>query len=293
MPRLPSLNALRTFEAVARLGGMERAAGELHVTQSAVSRQIRLLEEELGIPLFRRVHRGVVLTAKGQALAAVLKEAFGLVASGVSRIMKAPERLTVRTPLTFGIRWLMPRLSRFEARHPGWKVEINMSFHEIRPDTLKHDVGVRFGRGPWAEKCITPLFAERLTPVCAPKLLETWPLSGRAADFDTVSLLHCTFPGTDWRKWAQGWGGELFDVERGETFDMLDLALRAAESGRGVAMADLAMIEDDLALGRLALPYPDNIVTGGTYVFVLPEPEHGSQAALAFRDWLLEEAAGL
>lgn len=268
---------------------MKRAAQDLSVSESAISRQIRLLEEELGLSLFRRVHRGLVLTAKGQELATALQEAFGLLASGVKRITQSPERLTVTTPLTFGIRWLMPRLHRFEARHPDWKIEINMTWHDVQPDTLRHDVGIRCGRGPWPEKLITPLMAERLTPVCSPGFLENWLLSGQAADFESAPLLHCSWPGTDWRKWAEGWGGEPFSVERGETFDMLDLSLRAAETGRGVAMADLAMIEDDLALGRLVLPYPDIVVAGETYVFVLPEPEKAAPIALAFRDWLLEE----
>jgi LysR family glycine cleavage system transcriptional activator len=289
MPRLPSLNALRTFEAVARLGSMDQAARELFVTQSAVSRQVRLLEREIGIPLFRRVHRGLVLTAKGQELAKTLQEAFKLVASGVERLTKPSERLTVRSPPTFGIRWLMPRLPRFEALHPDWKVEINITWHEIGPDTLKHDVGIRCDPGPWPGKCLTPLMVERLTPVCSPKLLETWPLSRRAADFEKVPLLHCSYPGCDWLQWARQWGGEPFDVNHGETFDMLDLALRAAEAGRGVAMADLGMIEDDLALGRLVAPFPDIVVPGEAYVFVQPDPERSSPLALAFRDWLVEE----
>jgi LysR family glycine cleavage system transcriptional activator len=285
------LTALKTFEATARHGGMKKAAHELSVTESAVSRQIRLLEQELGVSLFRRVHRGLVLTPKGQELAKTLRDAFGLVEAGVQRITRAPERLTVRTPPTFGIRWLMPRLSRFEERHPDWKVEINLTWHEIQPETLKHDVGIRCEPGPWPEKCITPLMVERLTPVCSPKLLETWSLSRSSDDLGKAPLLHCSWPGADWLRWVQGWGGEPFDVSRGETFDLLDLALRAAEAGRGIAMADLAMIEDDLALGRLVAPFPDIVVPGETYVFVEPEPEQSSPAASAFRTWIKEEAA--
>ncbi len=133
MPRLPSLNALRTFEAVARLGGMERAAGELHVTQSAVSRQIRLLEEELGILLFRRVHRGLVLTPKGQALASTLRAALDLISSGVEHLARPSERLRIHVASTFGIRWLVPRLPRFEARHPEWRIEVNLAWYNFEP----------------------------------------------------------------------------------------------------------------------------------------------------------------
>ncbi|MCB8819194.1 LysR substrate-binding domain-containing protein [Microvirga rosea] len=290
MSRLPSLNALKTFEAVARLGGMNAAARELCVTESAVSRQVRLLETELGLPLFRRVHRGLVLTAKGQELAATLRDVFGLLASGVERLTRPAERLTVRSPPTFGIRWLMPRLPRFEALHPGWKVEINITWHDIRPDTLTHDVGIRCGPGTWPSKCITPLMVERLTPVCSPRLLETWPLTRSTADLGRAPLLHCSCPGGDWLRWARAWGGEPFSVDRGETFDMLDLALRAAEAGRGIAMADLTMIEDDLALGRLVAPFVDRVVPGEAYVFVQPDPERDSPLARAFGEWLAEEA---
>lgn len=290
MTRLPSLNALRTFEAVARFGRMDEAANELNVTQSAVSRQIRLLEEELGVPLFRRVHRGLVLTSKGQELAKTLRDAFKLVASGVERITKPSERLTVSSLPTFGIRWLIPRLARFEALHPDCKVEVNITLHEIRPDTLKHDVGIRCGPGLWREKCITPLIAERLTPVCSPRLLETWPLSGRETDFEKVPLIHCSIPGDEWLRWSRTWGGGPFNVDRGETFDTLDLALRAAEAGRGMAIADLMMIEDDLALGRLVAPFPNLTIPGEVYVFIQPETEHSTPVAVAFREWLQKEA---
>lgn len=293
MARLPSLNALRTFEAVARLGSMAEAATELHVTQSAVSRQIRALEEELRLPLFRRVHRGLVLTAKGQALAATLREALGLVAQGVERLTRSSERLRVRVLPTFGIRWLMPRLSRFEARHPEWQIEVNLVWDNFEPQDQDYDAGIVSGRGPWPDACLTPILTERLTPVCSPGFLRRQALPEKPNAFDIPQLLHCNpskcgFP--DWRLWAEEWGAPSLATDRGEAFDTLDLALRAAETGRGVAMADLAMIEDDLALGRLVLPYPEAVVTGETYYFVEPDPDHSPPITRAFCDWLKAEA---
>ena len=293
MPRLPSLNALRTFEAVARLGGMERAAGELHVTQSAVSRQIRLLEEELGILLFRRVHRGLVLTPKGQALASTLRAALDLISSGVEHLARPSERLRIHVASTFGIRWLVPRLPRFEARHPEWRIEVNLAWYNFEPKDQGYDVGITYGRSSWPDACLTPILTEQLTPVCSPDFFERHRPPRQASDFNTLQLLHCQFqppnPG-DWHRWVSDWSGGFFDTNRGEVFATLDLSLRAAETGRGIAMADLAMVEDDLALRRLVRPCPEAMVAGDTYHFVQPEPEHNAPIVLAFREWLLEEA---
>lgn len=293
MPRLPSLNALRCFEAIARLGNMNDAADELHVTQSAVSRQLRALEEELGALLFRRVHRGLVLTQKGQVLASTLREAFDLISGGVERLQRSSERLRIRVTPTFGIRWLMPRLPRFEALHPEWRIEVNLAWSNFEPTDRGYDVGIVCGLSSWPSPLLTPLFAEQLTPVCSPAFLEKHRLPQKADDFASLRLLHCQFrppdPG-DWNRWAQAWEGGLFDTSRGEFFDTLDLALRAAATGRGIAIADLAVIEDDLALGSLVVPYPDAVVTGTSYSFVEPDPEQSSRIALAFREWVLEEA---
>lgn len=293
MPRLPSLNALRCFEAIARLGSMNDAAHELHVTQSAVSRQLRSLEEELGTLLFRRVHRGLVLTPKGQALASTLKEALDLISGGVERITRSSELLKIRVPPTFGIRWLMPRLSRFEVRHPEWSIEVNLVWLNFKPTDRGYDAGIVYGSTSWPDACLTPLFTEQMTPVCSPAFLEKHGTAKAADYFEALQLLHSHFrlpdPG-DWNLWARGWGGGSFDTNRGETFDTLDLSLRAAEAGRGIAMADLAMIEDDLKLRRLVLTCPEAVVAGEAYYFVEPEPDHSSHIALAFREWLIEEA---
>jgi LysR family glycine cleavage system transcriptional activator len=292
VPRLPSLNALKTFEAVARLGSMNAAADELHVTQSAVSRQIRLLEEELGIPLFRRIHRGLILTSKGQALSSTLREALGLISDGVERLARSSEQLRIRVAPTFGIRWLVPRLPEFEARHPEWRIEINLAWYNFELKDRGYDVGITCGRASWPDACLTPIFTEQLTPVCSPAFLDRHGSPKRSVDFNALPLLHCQFRPPDqgdWHRWACGWNGGFFDTKRGEIFDTLDLSLRAAETGRGIAMADLTVIKDDLALRRLVLPCPEAMVAGSTYYFVQPEPEDSSPIVLAFRDWLLAE----
>ncbi|MGO4706585.1 LysR substrate-binding domain-containing protein [Microvirga sp. 2MCAF38] len=289
--QIPSLNALRAFEMTARTGSMLRAAEALFVTQSAVSRHIRTLEQDLGCALFRRVHRGLVLTPQGEALAETLSEAFERIGERIARLRKRPETLRLRVPPTFGIRWLMPRLPRFETRHPDTKIEVNITWDELEPDTLDFDVGVRCEPGRWPAACLTELMIEQLTPVCSPQFLQNWVGAGTSEALSTVPLLHCTSHRTDWRQWAKGWSGEDFPVDRGEVFGTLDLAQRAAEAGRGLAIADLAMVADDLRLGRLVTPFPDNIVTGATYFFVHRASRRDMPVVEAFRQWLLEEVA--
>lgn len=287
--RLPSLNALHTFEAAARLGGITRAAEELHVTQSAVSRQIRALEEELGLPLFRRVHRGVVLTAEGEQLAATLREAFGRVSEGIQRLKRDPWQLKVRVPPTFGVRWLWPRLNRFETANPDILTEVSMLWSNIEPGDGGFDLGVRLRPGAWPEANRTVLFEERLAPVCAPGFIDgRTPKTGH--DFERFPLLHCSNH-QDWRLWSRNWSGGPFDCEHGEVFDTLDFALRAAEAGRGIAVTDLAMAEADLAAGRLKVVVPETVANGHIYYLISPEPEAERAAVRRFRDWICSEAA--
>ncbi|WP_112661939.1 LysR substrate-binding domain-containing protein [Microvirga flavescens] len=289
---LPSLTALRAFEATARTGSMLRAAESLFVTQSAISRHIRTLEEELGCALFRRVHRGLVLTVEGEALARTLNDAFTQIGEEVNRLRHRPEVLRVHAPPTFGIRWLMPRLSRFEARHPDIAVEVNITWNKPEPDPPEFHVGIvchHTERWSQPQPYLTPLMTERLTPVCSPDFLEKWPCLAEAKGFEEVPLLHCTNHHTDWRLWSKGWGGAEFRVDRGEAFGTLDLAIRAAQAGRGLAIADIAMIEDDLRLGHLVMPLPDRIVPGESYYFVLRPTRKDRADGEALRSWILDE----
>lgn len=249
-PRLPSLNALRAFEATARNGALNRAADELAVTESAVSRQIRALEEDLGVDLFRRVHRGVRLTAAGDLLAASLGEAFETIRRGVAQVRQHPGEIRVRVLPTFGTRWLLPRLPAFETAHPELKVRVSVLWECMTPDDVEHDVGIVLDEDSWPADRMIPLFRERLTPVCAPATLQRNGPLDNAAAVARAAMLHCS-SAPDWRLWLDKAGFSDVDTESGEVFDTMDMALRAAERGRGFAMADLSMVADDLALGRL------------------------------------------
>lgn len=288
--RLPSLNALRAFEAAARLGALNRAADELAVTEGAVSRQIRTLEDELGVALFRRVHRGVRLSPAGEALAASLRDAFETIRRGVDQVRSRPAEIRVRVLPTLGTRWLLPRLATFEAANPELKVRVSVLWDSMSPDDVDQDVGIVLDENRWSEDRLVPLFRERLTPVCAPAYLERIGRLDTPTAFRRARLLH-TSGSPDWRLWLDKAGFSDFEPDVGEMFDTMDMALRAAEQGRGVAIADLAMIGDDLALGRL-VQASSVVVTDRTNYHVVrtdalrPRPEVDRFVA-----WLTAEAA--
>lgn len=284
--RLPSLNALKAFESVARLGALNRAAEELNVTESAVSRQIRALEEDLHVELFRRVHRGVRLSPEGEQLALSLGTAFEAIRRGVEHIRARPGVVRVRTPPTFGARWLLPRLRSFETANPDLTVRVSVLWENMDPSDVENDVGILYESRQWQPEELVPFLMERLTPVCSPTYYQTVAHLDPLEQVRRGQILHGS-GFADWQRWVnRAFGDSGLDVEHGEIFDTMDTALRAAEAGRGFAIGDLSMIGDDVALGRLVAPF--NIVTGGVDNLYLvrrdrlrPKPE-----VTRFVEWL-------
>jgi LysR family glycine cleavage system transcriptional activator len=284
--RLPSLNALKAFESVARLGALNRAAEELNVTESAVSRQIRALEDDLRVELFRRVHRGVRLSPEGEQLALSLGTAFEAMRRGVEQIRARPGVVRVRTPPTFGARWLLPRLRSFETANPDLSVRVSVLWENMDPSDVENDVGILYESRQWQPEELVPFLMERLTPVCSPAYYQTVAHLDPPERIRRGQILHGS-GFADWKRWvARAFGDEALDVEHGEIFDTMDTALRAAEAGRGFAIGDLSMIGDDIGLGRLVAPF--NIVTGGVDNLYLvrrdrirPKPE-----VTRFVEWL-------
>jgi len=289
LTRLPSLNALKAFESVARLGAFNRAAEELNVTESAVSRQIRSLEEDLKIALFRRLHRGVRLSPEGETLARSLAAAFDTIRRGVEEVRRQSGEISVRTPPTFGARWLLPRLRAFETANPDLTVRVSVLWANMQAGDAEHDIGIIYQAEGWPAEDLEPLMSERLTPVCSPAHLANLATRDPVELLARSSLLHCSCV-RDWRRWATLCLGEArIDVDRGEIFDTMDTALRAAEAGRGFAIADLSMIEDDLALGRLVAPI-DHISDGvDNFYLVRRDRLHPRPEVSRFVDWLRAE----
>lgn len=292
--RLPPLNALRAFEAAARHGGFIAAAEELHVTRGAISRHVKLLEAHLGVQLFLRHARGVTLSPAGARLLPVLSDGFGRIAREIADVAAEAAELRVLCPPATSIRWLIPRLERFRARHPDIELQLTTDFHTRGGrDTARYDVAFSVvevaGRDPSVK--VLPLFPIRLTPACTPALADGLR---DPADLAGATLLHETARRADWAAWLSAFGATGVDSRSGHDFPNLDLATRAAVMGAGVVMADLVLCRDEIDAGLLVAPFPDMVCASpeGSVCLIGPGHRWNNENVRAFRDWAAEQAAG-
>lgn len=299
---LPPLNALRAFEAAARHLSFTRAAAELHVTQAAVSHQIKGLEDWLGMPLFRRVNRALELTEAGHAYRVPVSEALGLIADATGRLFRQENGgvLTVSTMPSFASKWLVLRLGRFQAAHPDIEVRLHTSSQLVDFAGRDVDVGIRLGRGQWPGVLAERLMTEDVFPVCAPALRDGPKPIRTPADLLRHTLLHDDYLIT-WSAWfaAAAAGGAMAggtpppgaEVDRGPRYSDSALLLQAAMAGQGVALARRVLVADDLAAGRLVRLF--DVTLPGEYAYYVVTPSHGRIPAKVrlFRDWLFAEVA--
>ena len=289
--RLPPLNALRAFEAAARHLSFTRAAGELHVTQAAISHQVKALEAHLGRPLFRRLNRALVLTEDAQMYLAGLREAFDMMDAATARLVAGESRgvLTVSVLPSFAAKWLVPRLGRFREAHPGIDVRLAPS-HELvdfaRDDV---DIGIRAGAGHYPGLRTVRLLAEDMFPVCAPALIDGQPPLRAPADLRRHTLLHDDGYAA-WGLWLRAAGASAVEAEQGPIFLDASMALLAAAAGQGVALARGELAGGDLAEGRLVRPFALSLPAEFAYYVVCPEAYAERPKIRAFREWLLAEA---
>ncbi|HET8726313.1 MAG TPA: transcriptional regulator GcvA [Alphaproteobacteria bacterium] len=283
------LTALRAFEATGRHLSVKRAAAELNVTPGAVSQQIRLLEETLGRPLFRRSVRSIALTEAGAGYHAAVASAFGIVADATRRFAAAADRtLTVSTTPTFAMKWLLPRLARFNRRHPGLDIRIQAStaLADFRSDGV--DLGIRHGFGRYPGLHSDLLFSVDFFPVCSPGLLEGGGLE-TPADLARHTLLHDA-TGLDWEAWLVAHEVEGVAARSGIVFSDGSMALQAAADGAGVALGRSRLVAHDLAEGRLVRPF--DLTTPGEFAYyvVTPADRADEPPIAAMRAFLLAEA---
>jgi LysR family glycine cleavage system transcriptional activator len=288
--RLPPLNALRVFIAAAEHLSLTRAATSLHLTQSAVSRQIQTLEAFYGIPLFVRQARGLSLTAEGAVLLGPVREAFRLLHEASETLMVRQSDLRVRCPPTMAMRWLLPNLPDFQARYPAFTVHLisqlqhDMPFNRAECDLaligMDHDDP---GPGLVAER----LSRELLVPVCAPALLNGPHPLREPNDLAYRTLLHPWREFDSWRQWLRQAGATRVDPNSGLTFDTLEYALHAAANGMGVTLGQLSMVRDDVERGRLVIPFDTVLETEWSYYLIYPEDRAEQPKVQAFRNWLL------
>lgn len=287
---LPSLNALRAFESAARHLSFTRAARELCVTQGAVSRQVKQLEDQLKVPLFHRLHRRLILTDQGRMLKGPLENAFDIMAATLDRLKNEPTDLKLKVHPTFAIRWLIPRLHRFQSLFPEIQVRLTTSSVNVDFSHENFDVGITYSGTPVKGVNRRTLFTERLTPVCSPGLLTPKRPLTRPQDLRHHLLLHNNPEQREWPTWADAVGVSELGFERGQIFEVDDAALQAAASGLGVALGDLSLIREDLESGRLIRPLPGHVVETGVYYVSWPGVNNASPALGRFIDWILEEA---
>lgn len=294
---LPSLTALRAFEAAARHLSFTRAAAELCVTQTAVSHQIKQLEAHLGVALFRREPRRLTLTPDGQAWAREMRDVF-------ERLFDAHRRLRARArtarPVlavsvipSFAARWLVPRLGRFVAQHREVDVHISADERVVDFAAEPFDLGIRYGQGRYPGLVVEKLADDAFVVVCAPSLRARKRLAS-PDDLRRHVLLRDDEPGA-WEKWLARNGVRDVDPARGSMLADSAMLVAAAVEGQGVALARRALAMDDVAAGRLVLPFPRSrpMPTGRGYYVASPRENLARAHVAAFRDWLRAEAEAL
>lgn len=286
--RLPSLNALRAFEAAARHQSFARAAAELHVTEGAVSRHVKVLEEELGLPLFIRRPRQVELTEHGRKLLPTLTRAFKSIAQGFADVAAEAPKLKLLSQPSFSIRWLIPRLDHFRHSHPAITVNVTTGLYEW-PEAIGGGYDLVFGCGPDCPEGFEAMFVApaTMTPVCSPRLLKGRSI-GAPSDLAGFNLLHTTPDRRDWKIWLEEFSVGDVDAMSGETFPVLDMAIQAAVMGQGVAMGELTLLGHEMASGELVCPLPDMALRRASEDYYVYGPAAGwnKPRVQAFRKWL-------
>jgi len=303
---LPLLGTLRTFEAVARHLSFTLAATDLALTQSAVSHQIRALEDHLGARLFQRRHRGIEMTAEGRTFLEGVR-------AGLDSILLASERIrnqhrvgvvTVASPAAFAIWWLVPRLGRFAALHPDIEVRI-ATFDGREPDLLRDGIDVavvkRPARAAARNPLEMPLLSEVVFPVCAPSLLSRASPLRNPSELTNYPLIECDAAEAEdsefgWSTWLPRLGLAGAPAPRRLRFNQFGPALSAAVDGLGIALGRSPMVDAELAAGRLVRPFPKRVAAKASDVFALTwrdaRANRTDQRIAAFRDFALDEACG-
>ena len=253
--RLPSLNALRAFEAAARHESFTKAAEDLNVTQGAVSHQVKALEAEFGLKLFLRESKSLILTDPGRAYLEVVRDAFDRLAAGTEHLLQRENAgvLTVSMSPNFAAKWLIHRLGGFVAAHPGIELRVSASMQHIDFAREDVDLAIRHGEGDWPGLHVTRLCTEALFPVCSPRLMQGRKALRKPEDLHRVTLLHSR-ERNDWGAWLKVAKVENLDTSRGMVFNQMSMAIDAAADGQGVALARTALATWDLRAGRLVRP---------------------------------------
>jgi len=295
--RLPSLNALRAFEAAARHMSFARAAEELHVTPGAISQQVRQLEDSLGQRLFLRQNNSLSITYAGKALLPQVREAFNslIEATDLVRTKNFENILKISAPPTFSIKWLRPRLTHFQNLHPDLEIRLTASKQLADFNKEDLDVAIRYGRGNYAGLSSEKIMTENIFPVCSPVVLQRTLALRKTSDLKLHTLLHAEHSASDetapsWSKWLRLVCPETLEIinaGKGMFYTPALLAIDAAIAGEGIALAKEKWVQDDLSAGRLVQPFEDVLHSEFNYYLVYPQGAASAKVTI-FRQWLFE-----
>ena len=271
--RMPPLYALRAFEVAARFGSFTQAAESLCITQSAVSRHVKTLEESLGCQLFERRGSRLALTDTGRVLAQELKAGFRTLENACIAVTRQRDALRLKAPSTLTMRWLLGVLDDFHLHHPQDRVQLTSAWMDLDAVDFHNepfDCAILLGHGGFpADWNRVKLFDEWLVPVCSPGYQGGPPWS--QARLSTAELIHPSRDCRDWRRWLQriGWV-DAVAWQQGKLFDTLELGISAAAQGHGISIGDLALVDAELQKGSLMLPFDQAVRSGDSYYLVWP-----------------------
>jgi LysR family glycine cleavage system transcriptional activator len=285
---LPSLNAIRVFDSAARHLNFSRAAEELSVTQSAVSRQIKLLEDQLNQPLFERAGPVLSLTGAGEVYQVRVAEAMTLLRRATAELHRASQSpaLTISILPSFASKWLLPRVADFESRHPGVSLRLAASYKLVDFNTdTDIDVAIRLGRGSWPGVQATRLTAVHVFPVCNPAMARNLR---QPADIKHQPVLTDDSNYDEWPRWLKAAGVDA-DLRDSRHFSDDIMLLQAAIAGLGITLARAIVAQDDLDAGRLVRPFETSILSDFQYYFVCPPERLAEPGIQALITWLQRE----
>ena len=291
MPRrLPPLNSLRSFEAAGRHLSFTRAAQELAVTQAAVSHQVKALEQQLGVHLFKRMPRQLILTMAGETLLPVVSESLDLISSTVTAIRENPgtEKLSVRLAPSFAAKWLSPRLGAFYSEQPNIDLVLNHSNEAVDFCHSDIDLAITYGTGNWPHVVAEPVLSIDFFPVCSPGYIRSDRPLTDMGNLRHYTLLHdATYE--NWTEWLKLAGLDDIEPRHGTILDDTNVLMQAAIDGQGIALGSTIFVADHLECKRLIRPFDLVLESEYAYCVVCPEAHLQRPAVKAFKEWILSE----
>jgi LysR family glycine cleavage system transcriptional activator len=294
MHELPPLNALKAFDSVARHESVSHAANELCVTPGAITKQIQHLESFLGVPLFIRRHRQIILNEQGKIFQRAVSKALLEIQTATNNIKGSAQNSTlkIRSYTTFSIRWLIPHAPKFLSANPEISLELTTSLDPVDFARDNIDCAIRLGSGDWPNATSTKLIDNVIVPVCSPQYLKGKKMK-TPKDLLACNLLHIKRRPNDWNLWFSGIGLSVDVMPQGMMCENSEIAYSAAKEGLGIAMAQYFLVRDDIELGKLVRPVMQSHDCGdNTYYLVMPSNTQQNIHSRKFKEWILSEIEG-